>query len=796
MKTKKIKLLAITIGVLMSLTLLCVAFVTIAKTEDDIPSFIEGEIVYQPTLTGTGENGVPEGWKAAPERYTPWPNGNGSGGWKNFDAKNMKNSEINTEKFTFTENGLHVGMGAGDFSIIFPSLTDGSTGDTIEDYMYTMTFTRGEDKIPGDSVGLITDIEGGTDFVGGTHFKVYDYNGYTNYYYGNRRRFNEESATHALQLNDDGKIKVTVYHCNDMNYYYVNDSYVCSKAVRNWYADDANLNGIGISFTSSTNMTIHEVVVKKILAKGVSESLTLPGADIRYCDVDGSISGDKSQGLRFAASIDKTSKLYRTLVGGDYDIANENVKFGIVILPTDLLPTNGILTVDTPEVVDITMTKISSQDEKSLNFMATLLDIPEEQQTRAFSARMYVKTKAQDGSWEYTYSKETITRSYYGVANLFYKDHEDESIRKRLNNIFKGCNLYEGGDAKEITFAFFSDLHYIQDVYMSSVADLNSIFDRANAAKADFVMHGGDFSNDYTRSPEIVNAFLKNKYNLPALGVYGNHETEGPGAVNTMNVITPWLTNQEVIWGTEDGTMSEDGSVGYYYYEVKGFRIIALDTNYFLMKDTQEWKHIPAGVANISDPTDISLGLGTEQMAWLEATLMDAAVKDIPCIVVSHAGFSGIHVSSGQDADVRALFNKANTKQPGTVLMAISGHLHTNHADIVENVLYFDVNATRNVGWHGDGEVHYTDETFIRTKYDEDGNEIETSEMKLADLGQGNHTWFSADPLSAIVRVSSTGRIIIEGTDSNWLHGYVPNVGLSHGEEPSIISGTYDIALY
>lgn len=506
-----------------------------------------------------------------------------------FNAKNMKNSKINPEPFTLTEDGLHVGLGEGDFSIIFPELKDQS-GEPVEDYMYTMTFTRGDDKVPGDSVGPITDIDGDTtyidgdmDFLGGTYFKVYDYNGYRNFHYAGGRRFSDDNVTGGLTLNTDGKIKVTVYHCNNMNYYYVNDQYVCSKSSRNWSVDDATLNGIGIDFTSSTNMTIHEITVKKILAKGVSESLTLPGADIRYCDVDGGTSGAKAQGLRFAASIDKTSELYRTLIGGDYDITNENVKFGMVILPTDLVPLSGILTVDTPEALDIGMTKISSQDANSLNFMVTLLDIPEEQQTRAFSARMYVKTKTENGSWEYTYSKDTITRSYYGVANLFYKDHENTSIRKRLDRIFQNCNLYEGGNADEITFAMFSDFHYIEDVYMSSVADLNSIFDRAHAVDADLVMHGGDFSNDYYRSPEIVKAFLENKYNLPALGVYGNHETEGPGAVNKMEYVTPLLTNQNVVWGTEDGTMSADGSVGYYYYDIKGFRIIALDTNYFLI---------------------------------------------------------------------------------------------------------------------------------------------------------------------------------------------------------------------
>ena len=799
MKTKKIKLLAISIGVLMSLTTLCITLVTTAMTQEkeDIPSFIEGDVIYEPVLTGENVNGVPTGWMAAPTAYTPWPNNNGSGGWLNYDEKNLKNSEISPEKFTFTENGLHVGMGQGDFNIILPELKD-ENDQPVVDYVYTMEFTRGTDEVPGDSFGFITDIEGGADFAGGTHFKVYDYNGYTTYYYGGHLRHSQESATNKMTWNPIGeKNTITVYHINGMNYYFVNDAYVCTMAEREWYGDDAIMNGIGICFTSTTNMDIHKIVVKELMAKGVSDNLTIPGADIRYCDVDGSVAGEKSQGLRFTASVDKTSDLYKSVVPeGDYNVSNENVKFGMLILPTDMLPTNGILTVDTPEVVDTVMTNISSQDSKNLTFRVSLLNIPQGQQDRAFSARVYVKTKNDDGTWEYTYSKETITRTYCGVANLFYEDNQDEKVRKRLNNIFKNCALYEGPNTETMTFALLSDFHYMEGVYMSSVADLESILDRANNASADFIMHAGDFSNHYAYSPELINAYLYNKYNLPALGVYGNHETEGIGNLNTMEYVTPLLNNCEVVWGTQDGKISTDGSVGYYYYEKNGFRIIGLDTNYFLMSDTKEWKHIPAGVANISDPTDISLGLGQEQLAWLENTLMDAAEKDIPCIVVSHIGFSGVRNSSGQHTEVRALFEKANDKQPGTVLMAISGHLHTNHIDMVDNVLYLDVNTTRNTGWHGSGTAHYGDKTFTQVQYDDEGNAIGTVETKLDDLGQGAHTWFSTDPLSAIVRVSSSGRISIEGTDSTWLYDIVPNLRIPHGEEPSILSGTFDVPLY
>ena len=189
----------------MSLTTLCITLVTTAMTQEkeDIPSFIEGDVIYEPVLTGENVNGVPTGWMAAPTAYTPWPNNNGSGGWLNYDEKNLKNSEINPEKFTFTENGLHIGMGQGDFNIILPELKD-ENDQPVVDYVYTMEFTRGTDEVPGDSFGFITDIEGGADFAGGTHFKVYYYNGYTTYYYGGHLRHSQESATNKMTWNPIG----------------------------------------------------------------------------------------------------------------------------------------------------------------------------------------------------------------------------------------------------------------------------------------------------------------------------------------------------------------------------------------------------------------------------------------------------------------------------------------------------------------------------------------------------------------------------------------------------------------
>lgn len=53
-----------------------------------------------------------------------------------------------------------------------------------------------------------------------------------------------------------------------------------------------------------------------------------------------------------------------------------------------------------------------------------------------------------------------------------------------------------------LSFLVFADLHYKQGMYASTVADLQAILDRAAEHKVDFILHAGDFCNDYPGSPE------------------------------------------------------------------------------------------------------------------------------------------------------------------------------------------------------------------------------------------------------------------------------------------------------
>ena len=354
------------------------------------------------------------------------------------------------------------------------------------------------------------------------------------------------------------------------------------------------------------------------------------------------------------------------------------------------------------------------------------------------------------------------------------------------------------------------------------MSDVKQIFKRADDSNSAFIVSAGDMSNDIKGSPELINYFkgyvTEEGELLKAYNVYGNHELE-PG--NSMADVTPTLTNDaNVVWGTEDGKM--DTSIAYYYTDLNGFRLIGLDNNYdynpnhYKNPDGSQgavvgWEHYLTGSyggtsAASNAKRDFYEGanavantkggsLGDVQKAWLEKVLLDAAEKDIPCIVVGHAGYSGLGFGggSGDAADVRAIYKKANDANPGTVLMSINGHIHTNNQGWNDGVFYLDLNTVRNTWWQSASVAHYgANHTYEFENYDANGNYIGTTTKKLSDLRMAGNTWFSADPLSAVITLSDNGVVEINGTESEWIYGVEPDLSSAPaGSEPRIASGLF-----
>lgn len=344
----------------------------------------------------------------------------------------------------------------------------------------------------------------------------------------------------------------------------------------------------------------------------------------------------------------------------------------------------------------------------------------------------------------------------------------------------------------KIVFTIFSDLHYKKGMYATEVADMRAVFDRAAASGSEFVLHGGDMCNDYIGSPELIKVYLDNKYGLPVYGIYGNHELES--ADNSMGYVTPLLTNdRSVVWGTEDGKIG-DGSIAYYYVDIKGFRIVCTDTNFSFDPIKGEWQHNTT--CSYGPPKGNMYGnsLGPVQFKWLEELLIASAKEGRKCIIVSHATFSDAFSGPTPDAAaVRQLFARVNAMKRGTVMLAINGHYHTNRSDQKENVVYFDMNTTRNCWWQGIKEPHYTEgQGFECELFDQEGNVTGRQWKDYSELWMSGNTWFSKDALSAVVTVTEDGEITIEGTESEWVYGLVPE--RAHDAcEPRVSSASFKL---
>lgn len=307
----------------------------------------------------------------------------------------------------------------------------------------------------------------------------------------------------------------------------------------------------------------------------------------------------------------------------------------------------------------------------------------------------------------------------------------------------------------------FADFHYKKNMYASTVRHLNDILERANREDVDFVIHLGDFCNDYKNSPEVVNTYLNNKYGLSVFGIYGNHELESSD--NSMQVVTPLLCNQNVNFGGED--------VGYWYYDIEGFRLIGLDTNYSYNSEFGDWEH--NRTASWGAPKDnlFENSLSPKQLDWLDNVLRDAKENDIKCLIFSHDSVSGEWHSTCDAESVRELF----ARYKGTVLMCLNGHLHTDHCCVKDNIAYFDVNSVLNGCWANTNGQHYSeDHTFEREAFDAEGNVVGVENYQLVNLTQGKNTWFFDGPLSAVVEINDDGEISIVGAETTWKYGVEP----------------------
>ncbi len=704
--------------------------------------YVKGEELYYTDFEEFAAGALPEGYEVGTPSYA-W-NGGGSSSatiWQGSDA----NGRI-----------LSIGGQSCDTVVSIPAVN-------TQNYIYETNIVI--NCANNASLGLVNDFQGGVSGASGYSYISMRINGHPdpdNYSSKATNGWNKGNYGTFDVANPVNKqvVNLKLISLNDVNYFFVDGEFVVSfpQPVRDFDYDNVGFYGCNAWFN---------VLDIKLTAID-SVDFAVDNASLRAED------GKANLDVEFV--FDKNNKVYNDLTE-----AGKEFNFGAIIADKNV---SGVanLTVDSEGAVNAVLSEYT-ETEDAINFSYTISDIPREMLSYYYFIRPYVNIGE-----EYIYC-ETASYNPVKLANISYLN-ADEQEKETIEAVFGTTAGYNGATGKSITFGLYADFHYKEGAYISSISNMNAIMKRAYDNNATFVISAGDMTNDMKGSPELVKAFKENEYGLGVYNIYGNHELESAG--NTMMIVTPTLTNDEnAVWGTEDGTMGM-GYIGYYYVDREGFRLVFLDTNYSYNTELEIWEHNKP--ASWSAPAGNIYGeaLGPDQLEWLEEVLTDAAEKDIPCIVTSHNSFSSkIQGPSVDAAAVRKIYNKVNTMQPGTVIMSINGHVHTDTNAFEDGVFYFDTNTTRNLWWQQEQVEHYTDEhTYMLEKYDDEGNLIEIVETPISTLGGAKNSWFSTDPLSAIVTVNENGVVTIDGCESTWIYDMPSENGYA-GTVPRISSGTF-----
>lgn len=112
----------------------------------------------------------------------------------------------------------------------------------------------------------------------------------------------------------------------------------------------------------------------------------------------------------------------------------------------------------------------------------------------------------------------------------------------------------------QVKFSVFADLHHYPGVFYSEALErLDKIRLRAIEEKVDCIISLGDFCHNPQRFAEIVQAWKAMP--MPAWHVLGNHDTDCCAALEAQHYY--------------------DMPGDYYYFDLRGFRFVILNTNYY-----------------------------------------------------------------------------------------------------------------------------------------------------------------------------------------------------------------------
>lgn len=308
-------------------------------------------------------------------------------------------------------------------------------------------------------------------------------------------------------------------------------------------------------------------------------------------------------------------------------------------------------------------------------------------------------------------------------------------MREHCFEAFKFIDRYLGsGDdiMAKIKICVFSDYHY-SEAHPWGQNGLDEIIERAHSANVDVIMHCGDFSVNAGDNKGFIDKFVNNKYNIPVVFCYGNHELQEIDSLEELNRA----------YGIENS---------YYFKEINGFRFIVLDANWWRDDDGSLHRYPGRSVGSPKGWDYDHNIISAEQFEWFKETM---ETSKLPCIILSHTpiwkSVRAEHIAIMQAID------EVNDRNPGRVMMYFNGHLHRNNIALINRVVHFNVNSTY------DGEWQPKKHDLFPKEYLE----------KYPSMSQCS---IFNDPLSAIVEIEDNGHIKINGMETSYVYGVSPEM--------------------
>lgn len=302
------------------------------------------------------------------------------------------------------------------------------------------------------------------------------------------------------------------------------------------------------------------------------------------------------------------------------------------------------------------------------------------------------------------------------------------------------------GKEKTIKFAIASDFH-APDV-PNGGKHLQAFIDAARKENVDFIIELGDFCRLDSASLPYMNiwdSFTGEKYH-----VIGNHDMDQ-------------YTGEEYAQGM--------GMPACYYSFDKGdFHFIVLDANNIY--DGEKYVHYAK--ANYYLDPSMRAFIDPEQLEWLKK---DLAATDKKCILFSH---QSIDKFIGNRKEVRNILETENERaRHKKVVLAFSGHNHSNYTEVINGITYIQINSA--------SYVWVDQPSMTEKRYSEDINQ------KYSLL---KHSVTYDKPLYGIVTLTNSGASL-KGTKADFMPPTPKEIGLkdSLGRFP-LVSVIEDVEVY